>query len=318
MRKLIAMRRLRFQFITVAILVPVGAIATPDFSNLPDVSGPYLGQNPPGRVAELFAPNLFSTDKSEIGSVFSPDHNEFYFTIWTREAGTRIMVIRRVEGVWTAPEVASFSNHPSDVDVAMSIDGTKIYFGTRRPRPGEADGSRNGFDIWYANRTEAGWAKEEFLGPVVNSGTSQVYPIVTSDGTLYFQAVREGGYGKADIYRSRLVEHEYQVPENLGPIVNSEHYEGDVYVAPDKSFMIVSIYGREDEYGDGDLYISYRKSDSTWSSPKNMGPDINSNKRDFCPMVTPDGKYLFFSSKRLGVGDIFWVDANVIDELRDD
>jgi Tol biopolymer transport system component len=35
-------------------------------------------------------------------------------------------------------------------------------------------------------------------------------------------------------------------------------------------------------------------------------------------MVTPDGKYLFFSSKRLGVGDIFWVDTRVIDALRED
>ncbi len=52
--------------------------------------------------------------------------------------------------------------------------------------------------------------------------------------------------------------------------------------------------------------------------PKNIGPGINSDKRDFCTMVTPDGKYLFFSSKRLGVGDIFWVDAEVIQALRDD
>ena len=33
---------------------------------------------------------------------------------------------------------------------------------------------------------------------------------------------------------------------------------------------------------------------------------------------TPDGKYLFFSSKRLGPGDIFWVDAGVIEELREE
>lgn len=66
------------------------------------------------------------------------------------------------------------------------------------------------------------------------------------------------------------------------------------------------------------LYISFRSLGGTWSPPRNMGPDINSDKRDFCPMVTPDGKYLFFSSKRLDAGDIFWVDANVIETLRDD
>ena len=114
-----------------------------------------------------------------------------------------------------------------------------------------------------------------------------------------------------ELYKAR----EYYT-ENLGPGINSEHYEGDVYVAPDESYMIVSIYGREDDFGGGDLYVSFRDPEGAWSPPRNMGPDINSNKRDFCPMVTPDGKYLFFSSKRHGVGDIFWVDADVIEKLR--
>jgi len=286
-----------------------------DFANWPDVSGQYLGQKPPGEVPEVFAPNLISTDKSEIGSVFSPDHTEFYFTTWKMESGTRIMVTRRVDGTWTAPELASFSNHPSDVDVAISNDNERVFFGTRRSRPGEAEDRQDGFDIWYANRIADGWSKEKYLGPVVNSGKSQVYPSVASDGTLYFQAVRKEGYGKGDIYLSRLVDGIYQTPENLGPIVNSEHYEGDVYIAPDESYMIISIYGRSDDLGGGDLYVSFQDSEDEWSPPKNLGPTINSNKRDFCPMVTPDGKYLFFSSKRLGVGDIFWVDVSVIEAL---
>ena len=217
------MRSILFRLFAVVFLGFGQAIATPDFANWPDVSGPYFGQKPPGMVAELFAPDLISTDQSEIGSVFSPDLDEFYFTTWTRETGTKIMVTRQVDGDWTAPEVASFSNHPSDVDVAISVDGMRIYFGTRRPRPGEVEDRRDGFDIWHAIRTEAGWGKEEFLGPVVNSGKSQVYPTVIRNGTLYFQAVRGEGYGKADIYRSRLVDGAYQIPENLGPIVNSEH-----------------------------------------------------------------------------------------------
>ena len=307
-----------FQLVVLAFMSPSHVLAAPDFTDWPNVSGPYLGQRPPRMAAELFAPKLISTDQSETGSVFSPGHDEFYFTTWTRETGTKILVTRQVNGVWTAPEIASFSNHPSDVDVAISPDGKRIFFATRRPRPGEVEDRQEGFDIWYADRTEFGWDKEEYLGPVVNSGKSQVYPTVTRDGTLYFQAVREDGYGKADVHRSRMVNGVYQIPENLGHIVNSEHYEGDVYVAPDESYMIVSIYGREDDIGDGDLYVSFRTPDGAWTPPKNMGPAINSDKRDFCPTVTPDGKYLFFSSKRLGVGDIFWVDADVIGALRDE
>jgi len=48
-----------------------------------------------------------------------------------------------------------------------------------------------------------------------------------------------------------------------------------------------------------------------------MGGAVNSDKREFCPMLSPDGKNFFFSSKRTGEGDIFWVDAKVIEALKD-
>ncbi len=304
--------------ITVAFVFSTHAFAAQSDENWPDVAGPYFGQEPPGMTAEIFAPGIISTDRSEINSVFAPDRDEFYFTAWTRETGTKIMVTSQIDGRWTAPEVASFSNHPTDVDLAISYDGKRVFFGTRRPRPGETEIREGVFDIWFADRTETGWGEEQYLGPVVNSGRSQIYPTVTRNGTLYFQALREEGYGKADIYRSRLIDGVYQTPENLGPVINSENYEGDVFVAHNESYLIVSISGRKDGFGEGDLYISFRNLDGSWSPLKNMGAEINSDKRDFCPMVTPDGKYFFFSSKRVGEGDIFWVDAMVIEALRDD
>jgi hypothetical protein len=312
------MRKMALPAITVAFVFSIHAFAAVSFDHWPEVAGPYLGQEPPGMKARIFAPGIISTDRSEINSVFAPDRDEFYFTVWTRETGTKIMVTSQIDGRWSAPEVASFSNDISDVDPAISYDGERVFFSTRRPRPGESETRKDGFDMWFAERTESGWGKEQYLGPVVNSGESQVYPTVTRDGTLYFQAVREGGYGKADIYRSRLRDGVYQAPENLGPVINSENYEGDVFVAADESYLIVTIYGHEDGLGKGDLYISFRSLDGSWSPLKNMGSAINSDERDFCPMVTPDGKYFFFSSKREGDGDIFWVDAKVIDSLRDD
>jgi hypothetical protein len=311
------MRIIGLLLTTVALLFSTYAFATLTYDNWPDVAGPYFGQEPPGMMAEIFAPGIISTDRSEINSVFTPDRDEFYFTAWTRETGTKIMVTSQIDGRWTAPEVASFSNHPTDVDLAISYDGKRVFFGTRRPRPGETEIREGVFDIWFADRTETGWGEEQYLGPVVNSGRSQIYPTVTRDGTLYFQAVREEGYGKADIYRSRLIDGVYQTPENLGPVINSENYEGDVFIAHDESYLIVSVSGRKDGFGEGDLYISFRSLDGSWSPLKNMGGAINSDKRDFCPMVTPDGKYFFFSSKRVGEGDIFWVDAKVINALRD-
>lgn len=304
-------------FCVFLLLVPAQVTATPGYSDWPEVSGPYLGQKSPGMVPERFAPRLISTGQDEVGSVFTPDLDEFYFTTWTPETGTKIMVVEQFGGYWKPPRRASFSNHATDVDAAISPDGKRLFFGTKRPRTGETGESRSGFDIWVADLTETGWGEEYSLGTPVNSGQSQVYPTVAENGTLYFQAIRDEGYGKADIYRSRLSGGKYQEPENLGPVVNSEHYEGDVYIDPDESYLIVSIHGREDELGGGDLYISFRRPDYSWSPPKNMGPGINSDKREFCPMVSPDGKYLFFTSKRRGPGDIYWVDARVIETFRD-
>ncbi|MBE0664402.1 MAG: hypothetical protein IH584_01170 [Candidatus Aminicenantes bacterium] len=39
----------------------------------PKLTGPYLGQKPPGTTPELFAPGIVSTGLNELNSVFSPD-----------------------------------------------------------------------------------------------------------------------------------------------------------------------------------------------------------------------------------------------------
>ena len=42
------------------------------------------------------------------------------------------------------------------------------------------------------------------------------------------------------------------------------------------------------------IYVYFKKKDSTWSKPINLGKDVNSNFAETCPSITPDGKYLFF------------------------
>jgi Tol biopolymer transport system component len=45
-----------------------------------------------------------------------------------------------------------------------------------------------------------------------------------------------------------------------------------------------------------------------------MGEKINSSTSDYTPMLSPDGKYLFFTSGRSGVDDIYWIDAIIIEQ----
>ncbi len=74
--------------------------------------------------------------------------------------------------------------------------------------------------------------------------------------------------------------------------------------------------GRPDELGNGDLYISFRKQDGGWSKAENMGSIINSKEMELFASVSPDGKYLFFTSDREGSNNVYWIDAKVIDDFK--
>ena len=47
-----------------------------------------------------------------------------------------------------------------------------------------------------------------------------------------------------------------------------------------------------------------------------MGARINTSSHEMSVSISPDGKYIFFGSFRNGNGDIYWVDAKIIDELK--
>ena len=88
----------------------------------------------------------------------------------------------------------------------------------------------------------------------------------------------------------------------LGESINTANSEFNAFIVPDESFLLFSSYGREDDLGGGDIYISHKLDDGSWSQAQNMGYSINSDKLDYCPFVTYDGKYLFFTSERIDRG----------------
>jgi Tol biopolymer transport system component len=63
--------------------------------------------------------------------------------------------------------------------------------------------------------------------------------------------------------------------------------------------------------------ISFWQEDGTWSHPKNMGERINTISHELCSIVSPDSKHLFFLSFRNSNHDVYWMDAKIIDELRE-
>ena len=304
----------------------------------PVLKGPYLGQKPPGMMPEIFAPGIVSTGHYEQSNSFSPDGKEFYYTLVGPKFGTTVFM-QMQHGNWGRPQTAPFSGRYNDYYPFCSPDGKRLYFVSMRPVSGQGEPKKD-FDIWFVESIENHWSEPQNIGPPVNTESYELHPTVTNDGTLYFVSSRRGGNGRMDVYRSRLVDGRFPEPENLGNPINTEFAESNPYIAPDESYLIFTSYDRPDGYGKYDLYISYRKSDGSWTNAQNMGDRINSEENESTPNLSHDGKYFFFTSARNvhdsfsesmytydhinemlnspgnGRGDVYWVDAKIIEELK--
>ncbi len=201
-------------------------------------------------------------------------------------------------GKWQTPEIAPFSGQYRDFDPVLSPDGTKMVFTSNRPVDGQL---RSDYDIWMVQKKPDGnWSEPVHLDTTINSSYDEHFASIASSGTIYFSSNRPGalgGEGDADFYYSKLVDGHYTAAVHLMDSVSTPSYELDCLIAPDESFLLTGAYGRPDGYGNYDIYIS-RKINGKWTPSKNLGPKVNTKFRDYSPRLSPDGKYLFFSSEK--------------------
>lgn len=295
------------------LLIAKGADNSP--KKFPVLKGECLGQKTPGLTPVIFAPGIVSTPAIDFACAFSPDGTTFYFTRFDLNSmKTVIMMMGRENHRWSEPQTAPFSGQYSDFEAFVSYDGKKLYFCSNRPL--KKEGILKDQDIWVIEKTAAGWSAPENPGPPLNSNKEELYPTLTRDGTVYFRSDREGGLGLGDLYRAKVVDGVYAKPENLGNMINTEFDELNAFISPDGGYIIFASRGRPDCYGGNDLYISFRKPDGTWTPAKNMGDQINSPKDEYTPIVSPDGKFLFFTSAKKGNDDIYWLSAKIIENFR--
>jgi Tol biopolymer transport system component len=255
---------------------------------------PYASDKPLSEPT-IFAEGVISTGDFDSHPAFTPDGKTLYFlrstpnfNLWT------ILVSRFDRGRWGTPEVAPFSGQFSDADPFITPDGSRFYFISNRPVEGK---SKPDLDIWLMEKTAAGWGEPKNVGAPVNSPGSEWYPTVAASGTIYFGSDREGGKGRTDLYRSRLVGGKYSEAENLGDAINTQFNEFEPLIAPDESYLIFMAGGRPDGRGGFDLYVSYNR-DGAWTKPANLGDKINSGGNEYSPTISPDGKYFFWTSTR--------------------
>jgi Tol biopolymer transport system component len=267
----------------------------------------YLKQTPPSLSPEVFAPNLISTaGEYEFGSVFNKDGTEFYYGV-NVNGKEQIRYCKLVGDTWTAPETILSDEQFGYNDPFLSPDEKRLYCISQRPKNGQSE--PKDYDIWYVERLGEGWSEPVNAGANINTEGDEYYISFTEEGRMYFSSGRDEG--NFDIYTSDVQDGTFQPVVPLPEAINTQYYEADVFVAPDESYIIFCAI-RPDGLGEGDLYVSFKQADGSWSQSKNMGEVINSEFHELCPFVSHDGKYLFYTSNK----NIYWVDARAIDELR--
>lgn len=300
-----------------------------DFFNNPPVSD---------KEAVLFKPHFISTSMNEFNAVFMPALDELYFSVRFRSNYFVILNCKKLNGMIQEPEIATFSGVYQDADPFITSDGKYLYFCSDRPV--DTSDTLRDWNIWRMKRDGKEWVDLELL-PFNTPNKSEMYPTLSNNGNVYFHADYESpsetvDFSKTDIYRSKFVNNHYLSPEKINELSSSVS-EWDPFISPNEDYLIFSS-PRQDSYGSGDMYISFNNN-GKWTSPKNMGPIINSQAMDYCASLSPDGKYLFFSSYRSmsslkeqptsyvdlqqtvngplnGYGDIYWIKATIIDQLR--
>jgi hypothetical protein len=146
-----------------------------------NLTGPYLGQTPPGVIPEIFAKGIISTEGNEFSCCFSPDGNEFYFSGQDPESNqTVVMVSKLSNGVWKkpVPEPALLPERFT-FEPFVTPDNKRLYFQTAGVVNGKPEMMTK-----YLERTERGWGEIKDPGPSFNPGKT-MHITATMDGTIY-------------------------------------------------------------------------------------------------------------------------------------
>ena len=293
---------------TIVWLVAFLGMGSIELFGKPFAKGPYLGQTPPGPIAQVFAPGLICDTRPfqwESHGHFSADGNTFCFNRLRY-----VYITENTDQGWTIPKrIRSIPYH--SYSVCLSPDANSIYVRSgpfsklkRRRTP-----QTKGMNLRRSIRTSEGWSLPETIGHPFSTWEQRAGFSVAGDNSIYFKS-RRGGFWVAPFVDNTWSE-AINIPVEMGNIRGC--CPG---IAPDGSFMVFYSVKPGAQLGtETNLYLSLRGADGTWTEPKNMGPGINSEYYEHGARISPDKKYLFFTRSTgwnlrplCDTGDIYWVE----------
>lgn len=277
----------------------------------------YFSLTQPGLIPVVFAPDIVSdsTWAEHCQVAVSPDGKEIYWSAWTTEYKTedgfknteQIFYSNFKNGKWSKPAMAEFTmNNPHGLNggPVFSPDGKRLFFYQVKSPWISSD-----MNTYYVEKNDNGeWSTKPInVGEPYNTPNQDYSPIFSKQGVAY-----KNLFGK--IAKFTYANNKFTFTDST-VIYKKYRQLWNFYMSPNEDYLIFSDM-QKGGYGDVDLYISFKTNDDKWGEPINMGDKINTSARERFPMVSPDGKYLFFM-RHTKTQDFFWVSTEIIKELKE-
>jgi outer membrane protein OmpA-like peptidoglycan-associated protein len=264
---------------------------------------------------EVYIDNLGANVNSNLDEFLpriSSDGNRMYFYSTDRANGFGGGDVwysnRNANGEWSTPNnMGSIINTDSHEGIlSLSSDGnTAIVFGNYEGRFG-------GGDFFYSAKIGNSWTVPCNLGGDVNSENWESMANLSPDGkTLIFVAYHgrkdsdDANY-KTDIYITHLKNGRWTNPTPISSVINTPGSETWPFLNADGR----TLYFSSDTHpglGGSDLFVTRRIGEGwdNWTTPVNLGKNINSVLDDEDLTIPASGTVAYFTRGTTGEGDGF-------------
>lgn len=190
----------------------------------------------------------------------------------------------------------------------ITPDGKTLYI-VRDDYPKNENGDEN---VWFSKLNQNNeWGQMQDIGfPINNEGHNFVISGSPDNNSLLIGNTynKDGSKKKEGISVSYRTKKGWSVPKSLEieDYYSHESFVGFSMGANNKT--LIMALKRKEGMGSLDLYVSFLKTNNTWSAPQHLGDVINSAGVEDDPFLAADNKTIYFASNgHLGYGsrDIF-------------
>lgn len=270
----------------------------------------------------LHAQVLNTTSFKSVNSLFdeqnpmlAPDGQTLFFTISNHPGNVGgkkdpgdIWFSRLINGQWSAPVHAGtlLNDLAYNAVAGFSGNGQQLFLHGHYSPSGERAKTQG---ISISTNTGSGWSRPANITiPYYQNKSGLLCGTISQDGSVFvFSADTYGSHGVDDIYVCFNEQGKWTEPKNLGSTINTQFQELSPALSADGTTLYFSSNGLKGS-GSFDVFSATRMDDSwtNWSTPKNLGPDINSPGRElyYRPLGSPDVAIFTSTINSDGYGDI--------------